>query len=345
MKYLITGGAGFIGSNFIRLLLNRSRDVEVINLDKLSYAGNLENLKDVENDKRYRFVKGDICDARLVDELVDGCDIIVNFAAESHVDRSIGSPDSFLKTNVFGTHVLLEAARKFDTGFVQISTDEVYGSITEGSFFETSMLSPSSSYSASKAAADLLALSYFTTYGVPVLITRSTNNFGPCQHPEKLIPLFITNAMEDKELPVYGDGLQVRDWIYVLDNCEGILSVIEKGKSGEIYNVGGGNELENLGITQTILDELGKPGSLVRFVKDRPGHDRRYSLSCAKIAGIGWQPGYDFRRALKETVKWYVNNKQWWMRIKSGEFRDYYHKHYVVNHGLKANETKLRGEK
>lgn len=340
MKYLITGGAGFIGSNFIRLLLSRFKDVEIINLDKLSYAGNLENLKDIENDKRYRFVKGDICDAKLVDELVDGCDIIVNFAAESHVDRSIGSPDRFLKTNVFGAHVLLEAARKFDTGFVQISTDEVYGSIGEGSFFETSMLSPSSPYSASKAAADLLALSYFNTYGVPVLITRSTNNFGPCQHPEKLIPLFITNALEDKELPVYGDGTQVRDWIYVLDNCEAILAVIGKGKSGEIYNIGGGSELANLDITRMILDELGKPRSLVRFVKDRPGHDRRYSLSCAKIAGIGWQPGYDFGKALKDTVKWYVGNMEWWMRIKSGEFKDYYYKHYVVNHGLKVKGDK-----
>ncbi len=339
MKYLVTGGAGFIGSNFIRLLLSKFKDVEVINLDKLSYAGNLENLKDVEGDKRYRFVKGDICDAKIVDELVEGCDIIVNFAAESHVDRSIGSPDSFLETNVFGTHVLLEAARKFGCGFVQISTDEVYGSISEGSFFEDSRLEPSSPYSASKAAADLLALSYFTTYGVPVLITRSTNNFGPCQHPEKLIPLFITNALEDKELPVYGDGMQVRDWIYVLDNCEAILAVVDKGKSGEIYNIGGGSEMANIEITGMILDALNKPKSLVRFVKDRPGHDRRYSLSCEKIASLGWKPKYDFGRALKDTVKWYSDSRQWWSRIKSGEFRDYYYKHYVVNHGLKERKS------
>ncbi len=339
MRFLVTGGAGFIGSNFIRLLLKKRKDAEVVNLDKLTYAGNLDNLKDVGKDKRYRFVKGDICDSRVVDKIAsDNCDIIVNFAAESHVDRSINDPGSFIMTDVYGTHNLLEAARKFDCGFVQVSTDEVYGSIGQGSFFETSMLNPSSPYSSSKAGGELVAKSYFTTYGVPVLITRSSNNFGPFQHPEKLVPLFITNALEDKELPVYGDGSQVRDWLYVDDNCSAILAVIDKGKSGEMYNIGAGNEFTNLEITRMILAELGKPESLVRYVRDRPGHDARYSISTAKIHQLGWKPSFDFRKGLSETVKWYKANRLWWQKIKSGEFLEYYRRHYYEKHGLRVGK-------
>ncbi len=334
MKYLVTGGAGFIGSNFIRVLLKKFDDIEVVNLDKLTYAGNLENLKDIEADKRYTFVKGDICDVNVVEQVADGADIIVNFAAESHVDRSINDPSSFLRTDVFGTHNLLEAARKFDSGFVQISTDEVYGSISEGSFFETSALSPSSPYSASKAGAELLAVSYFKTYNLPVLITRSSNNFGPYQHPEKLIPLFITNAIENKDLPVYGDGRQVRDWLFVEDNCDAILSVIDKGKNGEIYNIGGGNEFANIEITNKILSLLKKPKSLIRFVKDRPGHDSRYSVDCSKISQLGWKPAHDFEMAMSKTIQWYAANRQWWGAIKAGDFREYYKKHYFGKHGL-----------
>jgi len=336
MKYFVTGGAGFIGSNFIRLLLRKLKDVEVVNFDKLTYAGNLDNLKGVDDDRRYSFVKGDVCDAKAVESAADGCDVIVNFAAESHVDRSINDPGSFLSTDVFGAYTLLEAARKLDCGFVQISTDEVYGSIGEGSFFEDSALNPSSPYSASKAGAELIARSYFTTYGVPVLIARSTNNFGPYQHPEKLIPLFITNAIENKALPIYGDGLQVREWIFVDDNCEAILAVIDRGKSGEIYNIGAGNGLANLEVTDMILSELRKPKSLIRLVKDRPGHDRRYSVCCSKMEHLGWKPSHSFRDALRKTVKWYVENRQWWEKIKSGEFLEYYKRHYADNHRLEV---------
>ncbi len=334
MKFLVTGGAGFIGSNFIRLLLRERKDSEIVNLDKLTYAGNIENLRDVEGDRRYTFVKGDICDREVVEAAADGADLIINFAAESHVDRSINEPGSFIRTDVFGAYTLLEAARKYDCGFVQISTDEVYGSISEGSFFENSMLSPSSPYSSSKAAAELLAKSYFTTYGLPVLVTRSSNNFGPFQHPEKLIPLFITNAMEDKPLPVYGDGQQVRDWLYVSDNCRAILAVIDRGKSGEVYNIGAGNELTNLQITEMILAGLHKPRSLIKFVKDRPGHDRRYSVEAAKIRQLGWHPEYEFGKALSETIGWYRGNAGWWQRLKSGEFLEYYKRHYHGRHGL-----------
>lgn len=292
-------------------------------------------MKDVENDSRYTFIEGDICSSELVEPVAKGCDVIVNFAAESHVDRSISGPGSFIMTDVFGTYVLLEAARKNDCGFVQVSTDEVYGSISEGSFFETSVLSPSSPYSASKAGGELIAKSYSETYGMPVLITRSSNNFGPFQHPEKLIPLFITNAIENKALPLYGDGLQVRDWIYVIDNCEAILAVMEKGRTGEIYNIGAGNEFTNLEVTGMILSELKKPKSLIKLVKDRPGHDKRYSVDTSKVRELGWKPSHDFRRALKETVAWYRNNRAWWEKIKSGEFLEYYRSHYYEKHGLK----------
>jgi len=316
VKLLVTGGAGFIGSNFVRYMLNKHEDCTIVNLDKLTYAGNLENLKGIERNKRYSFVKGDICDRKLVEKVAKGVDVIINFAAESHVDRSIAEPEPFLTTNVLGTQVLLEAARRFDhKKFVQISTDEVYGSITKGSFKEEDPLRPSSPYAASKAAADMLAHSYFVTYGLPVVITRSTNNFGPFQHPEKLIPKLIINVISGKLLPIYGDGKNVRDWLYVADNCEAIDLILRKGKSGEIYNVGAGNEKTNLEIATFILEELGKPESMIKFVKDRPGHDRRYSLNCKKLNTL-WKPRHTFEQALKETIQWYKQNEKWWKKIK-----------------------------
>ncbi len=328
-KYLVTGGAGFIGSNYIRYMLNKYKDVSIINLDKLTYAGNLENLKDVENDPRYEFVKGDIGDEAIVDELIAKADVVVNFAAESHVDRSIGAPDDFIKTDIFGAFVLLEAARKHHVDrFIQISTDEVYGSIENGSFKETDPLMPSSPYSASKTGADRLAFSYFVTYGVPVIITRCSNNYGPFHYPEKLIPLFITNALEDKPLPIYGDGLYVRDWIYVEDHCAGVDFVTEKGEPGEVYNIGGGNERTNLEITDYVLRKLEKPETLKTFVKDRPGHDRRYAVDCSKMNAMGWKPKHDLTQALDKTISWYIDNRSWWEKIKSGEYLDYYKQQY-----------------
>ncbi|MFN3966323.1 MAG: dTDP-glucose 4,6-dehydratase, partial [Endomicrobiia bacterium] len=279
MRILVTGGCGFIGSNFIRYILKKYHEYKIINLDKLTYAGNPDNLKDIEKNKNYKFVKGDICDSKIVDKLVKEVDCIINFAAESHVDRSILEPGSFLKTDVFGTYTLLESAKKNNIKrYIQISTDEVYGSIENGSFTEESPLRPNSPYSASKASADMLCRAYFVTYNLPVIITRSSNNFGPYQYPEKIIPLFITNALEDKLLPVYGDGKNIRDWIYVLDNCKAIDLVLHKGKPGEIYNIGGGNEIQNIELTKKILKLLNKPESLIKFVEDRAGHDRRYSL-------------------------------------------------------------------
>ncbi len=329
VKYLITGGAGFIGSNYVRNLLKNNQDVTVVNLDKLTYAGNLDNLKDLEGDNRYKFIKGDIGDAALVDGLVRDADIVINFAAESHVDRSIGRPDDFITTDVFGTFVLLEAARKHGVKkFVQISTDEVYGSTEGASFVETDPLMPSSPYSASKAGADRLAYSYFVTYDVPVIITRCSNNYGPFQYPEKLIPLFVTNAMDDKQLPIYGDGLNVRDWIHVVDHNDAVDFLIENGADGEVYNIGGGNERTNLEITSIILEKLGKPESLKKFVEDRMGHDRRYSVNCHKINMLGWQPQYEFKQAMRETIQWYEDNRWWWERIKSGEYLEYYRSHY-----------------
>ena len=328
-KWLVTGGAGFIGSNFIRTMLQKHGDVEIVNLDKLTYAGNPDNLKDMKQDGRYTFVKGDICDASLVDSLMPGVQVVLHFAAESHVDRSIGKPDDFIRTDVFGTFVLLEAARKHGVDrFVQISTDEVYGSIERGRFRETDPLMPSSPYSASKAAADRLAYSYFVTYKLPVVVPRSSNNFGPYQYPEKLIPLFVTNALDGKPLPVYGDGKNVRDWLYVLDNCEAIETVMEKGKDGEVYNVGAGNEHTNLAITETILRELDKTKSLMVFVEDRQGHDRRYALDTDKVRRLGWKPRRAFGEALKETVVWYRDNRWWWERLKSGEYLAYYKRNY-----------------
>ena len=315
-KLLITGGAGFIGSNFIRHILNKYEDYSVTNLDKLTYCGNLGNLKDIEDDKRYKFVKGDIADSQLVSRLVKRHDVIINFAAETHVDRSITDPYSFVRTNVVGTHTLLEAAKASGVGlFIQISTDEVYGSIAKGSFREKDPLEPNSPYSAAKAGGDLMARSYFVTFKLPVIITRSSNNFGPYQYPEKVIPLFITNALEGKSLPLYADGMNVRDWLFVLDNCEAIDIVMHKGKPGEIYNIGGVTEITNLELTHSILDILGKDKRLIKFVKDRPGHDKRYSLDIAKIRSLGWKPRHDFKSALELTVGWYRNNESWWRRL------------------------------
>ena len=332
MKMLVTGGAGFIGSNFIRLVLRQHSEWEVINLDKLTYCGNLENLQDVQDEKNYRFVHGDIADRQKVDGLLkDGMDCIINFAAESHVDRSILDPGPFLRTNIEGTMVLLEGAVKHKIGkFVQVSTDEVYGSIVKGSFSETSRLAPGSPYSASKAAADLLALAFWNTYQTPVTITRCTNNYGPYQFPEKLIPLAVSNLLEGKPVPVYGDGLNVRDWIYVEDHCRALYAVLEKGKPGQVYNIAGGCERTNLDIVRALLKLLGKKDDMISFVKDRPGHDRRYSLNDGRIRKeLGWKPVKGFDEALGLTVEWYRKNESWWRRIKSGEYQQYYERMYL----------------
>jgi len=330
-KYFITGGCGFIGSNFIRYLLTNDSSVQIINLDKLTYAGNPENLCEFRNNERYIFYRGDICDAKIVTEIFKRYKphYLINFAAESHVDRSIGKPDDFIQTDIFGTFTLLEAARAYGLEtFIQISTDEVYGSIETGSFSETDSLMPRNPYSASKAGADRLAYSYFTTYDLPVIITRASNNFGPYQYPEKLIPLFVTNAIENKNLPVYGDGKNVRDWLYVDDHCSAIQYIIDNGKLGEVYNIGGGNELQNIEITDLILSETGKPDSLKTFVQDRLGHDRRYSLDCSKLTKLGWKPKHRFAEAIKYTINWYTENTAWWEPLKSGEYLEYYKKHY-----------------
>ncbi len=317
MKILVTGGAGFIGSNYVRYVLKKHPSYRVINLDKITYAGNLDNLKELAGNKNYSFVKGDICDAKLASRIMKGVDLVVNFAAESHVDRSIDDPEAFIRTNYFGVYTLLEAARRAGVKrFLQISTDEVYGSRKTGSFKETDKLSPSSPYSSSKAAGDLLALSYFTTYGMPVIITRSSNNFGPFQYPEKLIPLFITNASEKLKVPVYGEGKNVRDWIYVEDNCAGVDLALHKGKPGEVYNLGGGNEKQNIYITKLILKLIDRPEALITHVKDRLGHDFRYSISSKKSQGLGFTPRYDFETAMEKTVQWYLENKWWWKKLK-----------------------------
>lgn len=329
MRLLITGGCGFIGSNFIRHVLRAHPEDSVINLDKLTYAGNPANVRDVEGDARYTFVHGDICDAETVDRAAKHVDVIINFAAETHVDRSLLDPGAFIKTDVDGTRVLLEAARRYGHHrYIQISTDEVYGSTLGAPFVETDLLHPSSPYAASKAGGDLMTLAYGTTYGVPVIITRASNNFGPYQYPEKLIPLFITNAIDDQPLPLYGDGLNVRDWLAVEDHCEAVDLVLRRGKVGEIYNVGGGNERNNLDITEAILRALKKPRSLIQPVADRPGHDRRYALNAEKLAALGFRPRRRFEDALAATIDWYRANETWWRPIKSGEFRTYYEKQY-----------------
>ncbi len=329
-RVLVTGGAGFIGSHFVKFALRTHPDWQIVNLDKLSYAGNLENLTNLADATRHQFVKGDIADHEIVARLwSQGIDIVVNFAAETHVDRSILWADDFIKTDVLGAFTLLEAAREFGVKkFIQISTDEVYGSIASGSFTENSALNPRNPYSASKAGADRLAFAYFTTHNVPVIVTRCSNNFGPNQYPEKFIPLFITNALEDQPLPLYGDGRNVRDWIYVEDHCAAIDFLIAHGKSGETYNIGGGNEVENIEIARRIVRKLGKPESLVQLVKDRPGHDRRYSLDTGTLAALGWRPQRDFPSALDATIDWYVQNESWWRKIKSGDFKKYYAAQY-----------------
>jgi len=331
-KILITGGAGFIGSNFIRYFLAKHPDMKIINLDKLTYAGNLENLRDIERNSNYSFVKGDICDVSLVEKLTAQAQIVINFAACSHVDRSIASGEEFVKTNIYGAYVLLEAAKKNNIKlFIQIGTDEVYGSIPTGYSKEKDSLMPNSPYSASKAAADLLARSYYVTHHLPVIITRSSNNFGPYQYPEKVIPLFITNIMESRKVPLYGDGLNVRDWLYVLDNCSAIDLVLHKGAAGEVYNIGGGTLLNNKELTFKMLDMLGKTKDLIEPVKDRPGHDRRYALDCTKLKDLGWLPEHTFERALKETVDWYKKNINWWFKLKDEEYQKYYKAQYGQN--------------
>jgi dTDP-glucose 4,6-dehydratase len=332
MRLLVTGGAGFIGSNFVRYILQPHTDWQVTNLDKLTYAGNLENLSAVENQPGYHFIKGDIADRKLVNELLGNkFEIVVNFAAESHVDRSIMDASPFIETNIKGTQVLLEGSKQYGIKkFIQVSTDEVYGSIESGSFTEESPLSPRSPYSASKAAADLLCLAYYHTYGVPITITRSSNNFGPYQFPEKLIPLAITNVLEDKSIPIYGDGLNIRDWIYVEDHCRALESVILKGQPGQIYNIAANQEKTNLELIHSLLNVMGKPGELITFVKDRPGHDRRYALDISKITHkLGWSPSHAFEEALKHTVNWYMSHKPWWLQIKSGEYAKYYERMYL----------------
>jgi dTDP-glucose 4,6-dehydratase len=331
VKILVTGGAGFIGSNFVRHVLAAHPEDSVVNLDKLTYAGNLDNLRDVEGHPRYRFVHGDICDGALAREVMVGVDAVVHMAAETHVDRSNLGADDFLRTNVLGTHTLLEAARAAKLGrFVAVGTDEVYGSVAHGASRETDALNPSNPYSASKAAADLLARAYWLTHRLPVVVTRSSNNFGPYQHPEKVIPLFITNALEDRPLPLYGDGKNVRDWLYVLDNCAAIDLVLRKGRDGEIYNIGGGRELENVTLTRRILALLGKPESFITPVADRPGHDRRYALDSGKVRDLGWRPAHSFDAALGATVEWYRAHEAWWKPIKSGAFKAYYARQYAA---------------
>ncbi len=334
MKLLVTGGAGFIGSAFVRLMLAGEKVRELVNLDKLTYAGNLENLAPVAGDPRHRFVRGDICDAALVEALLAESrpDAIVHFAAESHVDRSIFSPAPVFETNLRGTFVLLEAARRHRVPrFLQVSTDEVYGSLPEPlEADENFPLRPSSPYSASKAGADLLALSYFTTYKVPVIVTRASNNYGPYQFPEKLIPLMIANALENRPLPVYGDGGNVRDWLYVEDHCRALAAVLERGREGEIYNIGGNCALPNLEVVRRILRLLGRPESLIQFVADRPGHDRRYALSSRKVREqTGWVPEVDFEEGLRRTIAWYQTNAGWVARVRSGEYQRYYEQNYV----------------
>ncbi|MHB1294233.1 MAG: dTDP-glucose 4,6-dehydratase [Anaerolineae bacterium] len=330
---MVTGGAGFIGSNFVRCMLQRHPDYRYVVYDKLTYAGNPDNLKDMAGDPRFAFVEGDICDAQKVRETIQshGIDTIVNFAAETHVDRSLTGPGSFIMTNVFGTYVLLEAAKELGLErYHQVSTDEVYGQVLEGSSVETDPIETRSPYSASKAGADLMVLAYYTSSGLPVTITRGSNNIGPYQYPEKVVPVFVTNAIDDKPLPIYGDGLQMRDYQYVEDHCEGIDVVLHKGRYGEIYNLGTGVETRNIDMAHMVLDLLGKPHSLLQYITDRPGHDRRYALCVDKVKGLGWSSHHDFGQALEKTVRWYVDNAWWWRKIKSGGlYQEYYQRHYA----------------
>lgn len=346
---LITGGAGFIGSNFIKLMLNKYSDYKIINVDLLTYAGNLENLKEVSNDKNYTFIKADIRDRDKINEIFTlyNVDTVVNFAAESHVDRSIVEPEIFLTTNIMGTQVLLDAAKKhwnlnpndkyckeYKSGvkFLQVSTDEVYGALgPTGMFVETMPLMPNSPYSASKASADMIVRSYHETFGIPVNITRCSNNYGPYQFPEKLIPLMINNCLNEKELPVYGDGMQIRDWLHVLDHCAAIDTVLHNGEIGQVYNIGGNNEKANIEIVKLIINTIGRNESCIKYVKDRPGHDRRYAIDNTKITTqLGWKPKYTFEQGMNETIEWYLNNKEWIEHIVSGDYVKYYDKMYNI---------------
>lgn len=333
MNLLVTGGAGFIGSNFVLWMLSRYPSYRIVTLDKLTYAGNLENLRAAEGNPRHVFLRADICDRKAVDDAIraHAIEAIVNIAAESHVDRSIAGAAEFIGTNVGGTSVLLDAAREHGIArFVQVSTDEVYGSLgPTGAFTEQTPLHPNSPYAASKASADLLALAYHHTHGIPVVITRCSNNYGPFQFPEKLIPLMIANALQDKPLPVYGDGANVRDWLHVADHCSALDLALHQGKPGEVYNVGGSNERPNMDVVRLLLKELKKPESLITFVRDRPGHDRRYAIDSSKIrAELGWKPSVTFEEGMRSTVRWYLENRDWWERIVSGEYKEYYRKMY-----------------
>lgn len=333
MKLLITGGAGFIGSNFVRYMVNKYPEYQIVNLDLLTYAGNLENLKDIEDKPNYTFVKGDIADRPFIQALFEKekFDYVLNFAAESHVDRSITNPEIFVQTNIQGTLCLLDAAKAIGVKkYLQVSTDEVYGTLgATGYFTEETPLAPNSPYSASKTGADLLVRAYHETYGMPINITRCSNNYGPYHFPEKLIPLMIINALHDKDLPVYGDGLNIRDWLHVEDHCQAIDLVLHKGRIGEVYNVGGNNERTNIDIVKTILAHLGKPESLIKFVKDRPGHDRRYAIDATKLrTELGWEPKYTFETGIKQTIDWYLNNQEWWQNIISGEYQEYFKSQY-----------------
>lgn len=331
MKIFVTGGAGFIGSEFIRLVLGLDKGYTVVNYDKLTYAGNLANLKSAADEPSYEFVKGDICDANAVERAMAGCDWVVHFAAESHVDRSIYEPSAAIQTNVTGTFVLLQVARKVGVQrFLHISTDEVYGDMAPGEFAdESSPIKPSSPYSASKAGSDLLVASYVRTYGFPGILTRSSNNYGPFQFPEKFLPLLITNALEDKPLPIYGDGKQQRDWLHVRDNCLGLVAVLERGRIGEVYNIGGSDIVENLDMARRILRLMGKPETLLSYVTDRPGHDRRYALKCGKMESeLGWKPTISLEDGLRRTIEWYKTHGDWIAGVRAGDYRNYYEKYY-----------------
>lgn len=334
MKVLVTGGAGFIGSNFVRYMVKKYPEYNIVNLDSLTYAGNLENLKDIEELSNYKFVKGDIADRQFINQLFkeEKFDYVLNFAAESHVDRSITNPDIFIQTNIQGTQVLLDAVKNAEVKkYLQVSTDEVYGTLGEtGYFTEETPLASNSPYSSSKAGADLLVRAYHETFGLPVNITRCSNNYGPFHFPEKLIPLMIINALNDKQLPVYGDGLNVRDWLHVEDHCQAIDLVLHKGKNGEVYNVGGNNERTNIEIVKTILKALDKPESLIKYVTDRPGHDRRYAIDATKLREeLGWSPKYNFDTGIEQTIKWYLENQDWWKNIISGEYQEYFKNQYA----------------